>query len=217
MKIAASIAVVAATAAVVPAGSGGAGGQAQIVFRTVHLAMPKRPPALYSALPSGTSRRLLARGAEQPAWSPNRQRVAFSGGGVLGLEGIWVMNADGSSRRRLTRTAGDGDPSWSPDGLRIAFRRATPNNFDLWVVPTAGGATRPLLQTPRANELDPDWSPDGRRLAFQSSRCGSIQIWVLDLRSKVARRLTRGRPAFSPDWSPDGRRIAPSLRQDGSR
>jgi tricorn protease len=75
-------------------------------------------------------------------------------------------------------------------------------------VPAAGGAARPLLQTRRANELEPDWSPDGRRLAFQSSRSGSIQIWVLDLRSKVARRLTKGRAAFSPDWSPDGRRIA---------
>jgi hypothetical protein len=97
MKLGASIAVVAAAAAVIPAGSGGAGGQARIVFRTVHLATPKRPPELYSALPSGTSRRLLARGAEQPAWSPNRRRVALSGGWVLGQEGVWVMTRTGAA------------------------------------------------------------------------------------------------------------------------
>jgi TolB protein len=159
-------------------------------------------------LPSGAGRRLLARGAEAPAWSPSLKRIAFSGGGILGGRGIWIMNADGTGKRRLTRLAGDGDPSWSPDGRTIVFRRSALTSFDLWTVPAAGGKAKPFLVTPVANELAPDFSPDGRRLAFQSSRGGSIQIWVLDVRTKHARRLTNGPYSFSPDWAPDRRRIA---------
>lgn len=179
----------------------------RIVYRTVRLSTPSRPPEVYSVLASGRGRRLLAIGAEGPAWSPDRRRIAFSGGGVLGRAGIWVMNADGSRKRRLTRRPGDGEPTWSPDGRRIAYR-----SNDLWVVPAAGGKARPLLSTPRANEWEPDWSPDGKRLAFESTRSGEIQIWVMNVASRVARRVTSGAASFSPDWAPDGRRIAYSTR-----
>ena len=181
--------------------------EARIVYRTVRLSAPRKPPELYSILPSGQGRRLLVRGGEQAAWSPGRARIAFSRG-IVGKSGIWVMNANGSRARRLTTSPGDGEPTWSPDGRRIVFRRSSATNFDLWIVPAAGGRAVPLLRTPIANELDPDWSPDGRRIAFQSSRGGQIQIWVMSLSSKVARRLTRGAASFSPDWAPDGRRIA---------
>lgn len=181
--------------------------ESRIVYRTVRLSTPRRPPALYSVLPSGQGRRLLALGADQPAWSPRRTRIAFAGSRV-GQQGIWVMNADGTGKRRLTRRPGDGEPTWSPDGRRIAYRSSSPTSFDLWVVPSAGGTPRPLLRTPEANELDPDWSADGRRIAMQSSRGGSIQIWVLTLSTGHARRVTGGGASFSPDWAPDGRRIA---------
>ncbi|HEV3479993.1 MAG TPA: hypothetical protein VG144_11170 [Gaiellaceae bacterium] len=192
----------------VPLGAAGTSTEARIVYRTVRLTNPQRPPELHSILSSGRGRRLLARGGEQPAWSPDRRRIAFAGGGIAGRAGIWVMNADGTKKRRLTTRAGDGDPTWSPDGLRIAYRSSSPTSFDLWVVPAGGRKPRPLLRTPQANELEPDWSPDGRRIAFQSSRAHRIQIWVLTVGSTVARRLTGGRAGFSPDWSPDGRRIA---------
>jgi TolB protein len=204
-----AIAGLAAASALSLSAAGADTGGSSIVYRTVRLSTPRKPPELYSILPSGRSRRLLARGAEQPAWSPNRRRIAFAGGGILGREGIWVMNADGSARRRLTTRAGDGDPTWSPDGRRIAYRKSVSGGFDLWVVPAAGGKARSLLRTPQANETGPDWSPDGRRIAFESTRGAGIQIWVMSLSSKVARRLTAGgRGSFSPDWAPDGRRIA---------
>jgi TolB protein len=208
MRLTVTIATLAAMSALLLTASGTAASSPRIVFRIVHLTTPKRPPELWSVLPSGADRRLLIRGGEQAAWSPSRKRLAFSGAGMLGREGIWVMNANGTKRRRLTRAPGDGNPTWSPDGRQILFRRSGLASFDLWIVPSAGGAAKPFLATPVANELDPDWSPDGRRLAFQSSRGGSIQIWVLDVRTKHARRLTNGPLSFSPDWSPSGKRIA---------
>lgn len=204
--------VVAPAAGLSSAAGGSATGEPTIVYRTVRLSAPRRPPELYSVLPSGSGRRLLARGGEQPAWSPDRRRIAYAGGGVAGREGIWVMNASGSGKRRLTRTPGDGDPTWSRDGKRIAFRRSSPTSFDLWTVPAAGGQARPLLVTPRASETAPDWSPDGRRIAFESTRSGEIQIWVMSAAGGPARRLTTGAASFSPDWAPDNRRIAFSKR-----
>jgi dipeptidyl aminopeptidase/acylaminoacyl peptidase len=191
--------------------AGAVTGEFRIVYRTVHLKTRGGRPEVYSVLPSGQGRHLLARGAEQPAWSPDHTRIAFAAGGLVRRKGIWVMNADGSAQRRLTTRSDDHDPTWSPDGRRIAFTGvSSPSGSDLWVVPAAGGKARPLLRTPQANEGAPDWSPDGRRIALESTRGGPPgKIWVLTLASGQARRLTGGwRDSFSPDWAPDGRRLA---------
>ena len=66
--------------------------------------------------------------ATSPRWSPDSKLIAYfdSIGNELGL---WVMNAHGSNKKRLTTlersnaflgTTGN-DLSWSPDGKRIAF------------------------------------------------------------------------------------------------
>ena len=186
---------------------GATSGATRIVYRSVRLASSQRAPELYTVLPNGAARRLLARGADQPAWSPGRTRIAFAGAG-LGNTGIWVMRADGTGRRRLTRLAGDGEPTWSPDGRRIAFRRNQGASFDLWVVPSAGGRASRLFGGRLTSELTPDWSPDGRWIAFQGNRGDTIQIWIFNVRTRGVRRLTRGAASFEPDWSPDGKRIA---------
>ena len=186
-------------------------GADRIVYRSVRLASPQRPPELYSVTRSSTGRRLLARGADQPALSSDRTRITFAGAG-LGREGIWVMRADGRGGRRLTNRAGDGEPTWSPDGRRIAFRRDSGGSFDLWVVPAAGGSARRLFGGRTTSELAPDWSPAGGQIAFQGNRGGVNQIWILTLRTHGVRRLTRGADSFQPDWSPDGRRIAYSTQ-----
>jgi TolB protein len=207
MRFAPWLVIALVASALSSAATGAVGGDTRIVYRTVHLSNLRRPPELYSVEQSGRGRRLLARGAEQPAWSPDHRRIAFAGA-IGGNEGIWAMNADGTSKRRLTTRVGDGDPTWSPDGRQIAYRSSRQGGFDLWVVPAAGGRPRPLLRTPGAVEVDPSWSPDGRRMAFQSTRGGQPQVWVMTLSSRVARRVSGVRDGFSPAWSPDGRRIA---------
>jgi hypothetical protein len=58
---------------------------------------------------------------DNPAWSPDGRRIAFLSLNVEDFDfEIYVMNANGSGQRRLTRVSGfDTAPSWSPDGRRV--------------------------------------------------------------------------------------------------
>jgi Tol biopolymer transport system component/uncharacterized membrane protein len=60
-------------------------------------------------------------------FSPDGSQIAFVPG-AYGENGVWVMDADGSNRRRLTDGSGSSgdfafhlEPVWSPDGAWIAF------------------------------------------------------------------------------------------------
>jgi Tol biopolymer transport system component len=169
-------------------------------------------------------------------WSPDWRKLAFvSGRGGYRHSDIYVMNADGSGRRRLTRSPqNDGDPVWSPDGRRLAFVRVRGGRADIYVVNADGRGLRRLAHaisfTPMPGApssgfgANPAWSPDGRKIAFMSNRDGNDDIFVVNADGSGLRNLTR-RPAndrkrigwFSfggPTWSPDGRRIAFQSRRD---
>ena len=56
----------------------------------------------------------VTRGDIEPAWSPDGRLIAFSSTRA-GSEDIWVMRADGTGLRRLTRDSyDDGAPDWQP-------------------------------------------------------------------------------------------------------
>jgi Tol biopolymer transport system component len=80
-------------------------------------------------------------GGEEPVWSPDRKRVAYSDGDDLA--GIWVMDADGTNRRWLTR--GGGSPQWSPDGRHITYLDLRRDEYvsDIWTVDTERGGPPP--------------------------------------------------------------------------
>ncbi len=70
----------------------------------------------------GTPKTLTTGGrASGPRWSPDGKQIAYIDDGNL-----WVMNANGSHKERLTDSAPgyqDSRPSWSPNGRYLAFVR----------------------------------------------------------------------------------------------
>jgi Tol biopolymer transport system component len=110
-------------------------------------------------------------------------KVAKANGGLVTFSRsgeIYVINADGSGQRRLTRNrAKDIAPVGSPDGRRIAFASDRDGNFELYVM--AANGSRPRRLTWNAGvDADPTWSPDGRRIAFESKRGESSEIYVMN-------------------------------------
>ena len=105
------------------------------------------------------------------------------------------------------------DPKISPDGKWVAYALATPdvdanrNAGNIWIVPTAGGASVQLTQS--GHDSGPAWSPDSKTLAFISSRDGNSQVYVLSMEGGESHAVTHlSGGADLVKWSPDGTTIA---------
>lgn len=112
-----------------------------------------------------------------PAWSRDGTRIAFSQS-EFGPDGttasIWIMNADGTNKRRLTATLTgfDNAPTWSPDGIHLAFNRYYGTDGDITIIDSNTGATSRLAL--EGLQVGASWSPDGSLIAFTQSGSGNI-------------------------------------------
>jgi Tol biopolymer transport system component len=110
-----------------------------------------------------------------PSYSPDGKQIAYTGRvGKDKWSHIYVMDVDGSHKRKLTDTKyADTMPTWSPDGKRIAFLRnmLTPDNDirqALWTMNADGTGALNLTPSDVHNQREASWSSDSRFLIFTS-------------------------------------------------
>jgi Tol biopolymer transport system component len=108
-----------------------------------------------------------------PAYSPDGRTIAFSRNTDAFNSDIFLMNADGSNLRRLTRSQGTHDeqgeemtPTWSPDGRTLVFASNRDGNLELYAIDRSGRNERRITTTPRLDEENPRFSSDGKRILY---------------------------------------------------
>lgn len=189
-----------------------------VAFSVVVVPSASRPPsssALWRMDANGRGRKLLARTPRYRVdsgirWSPDGRRLAFlrlnldctAGNRNCLATDLWVMNSDGTRKRKLAAGVFAVVPAWSPDGEEIAVGRAGSRGIDLYAYRTTGGGSRRLTRDP-GYEFSPVWSSDGSRLAFMTLE--GIAVVRAD---GTGQRPVTASSDLSPAWSPTGDRIA---------
>jgi TolB protein len=179
------------------------------------------PWAIHVLHRNGTLVRLSPPGVYDiaPTWSPDGSRIAFESHSD-GSE-IWVMNADGTNRVRLTHSqmmkhSWPGFPAWSPDGEWIAFSWSNTSTYALRdagihvIKPDGTDLARLTPSWVLADAGRPAWSPDGSRLAFLSSdgNPGNLDIHFVNTNGTGLTRIPVDVFAGNLAWSPDGKFLA---------
>jgi len=183
---------------------------------------PMEDFTIYAVSIDGTGRRKISAvdgSAFDPVWSPDRKQIAFAvvGGHVGPRPEIFVMRADGTNARRVTRSPVGwvcSNPTWSPDSSRIAytvFRQdssmtGVDEAFQLFVLDLGTAAARRI-----GNGVCPSWSPDGRRLLFIAQAEGMPAEGPLFSCSPDGRDVVpvvKNKVSHRATWSPDGQQIA---------
>jgi len=156
--------------------------------------------------PDGSGQRSLTPAAgwrsRDPDWSPDGRKIAFGGRAPTSPPdgGIFVSNADGSERQRLTQRGWD--PAWSPDGRKMVFGE---RDGEIYVMNADGSERRRLTQDGES----PAWSPDGKMIAFDRHLATGEELYVMTADGRGERRLMRsdrwvgfGNPGPWWAWSP---------------
>jgi Tol biopolymer transport system component len=163
---------------------------------------------------SGRNRRALTGpGWLFPAWSPNgRWIVASCMGGCDAKAGLYLLDPDGTGRRRLTETRPSQVPSWGPGSKRVAFLRGRGSNVEVYVK-TIGKKGARRLTFNDVPEAWLSWAPGGKLIAFTRGPDGSPDdphdVWLMRADGTGQRRVTKTRRASEDtvDWAPRGGRL----------
>jgi Tol biopolymer transport system component len=169
---------------------------------------------IYVSRPDGSRRRPVTGGFlhqdSDPAWSPQRDKLAFSRFGRYG-QGLFVVGARGGAPRRLlSTTVPMSDLAWAPSGAELAFASYGFSDQAAVIRSVAlDGALRELGSGWHVSWSAAGWLAYERADGLYVARPGSAPE-----RRLVARRQQQPDPSYgdlqphSYTWSPEGKRIA---------
>ncbi len=171
---------------------------------------PKADVWIYDLERNALSRLTFEGGTDEPVWTPDGKRVAFSWVDAQGIIAIGWKAADGSgATETLVKTNATTLPeSFSPDGDYLVYAQIDPKTQgDIWLLPLKGDRKpRPFLQTP-TSEYAPAFSPDGRWLAYGSEETGRTEVYVQAFPGPGGKWQISTEGGAYPAWSRDGREL----------
>jgi dipeptidyl aminopeptidase/acylaminoacyl peptidase len=110
-----------------------------------------------------------------PQLSPKGELIAVLVTDETRRSDIWIYNAEGGAKRRLTTEGHNLAPVWTPDGSRLTF---TTNGSVVETPATGGGTKEVLLPLVGDKARYPcSWSRDGQDLLFQEAEPRGYSLW----------------------------------------
>lgn len=122
---------------------------------------------------------------------------------------IWVMDADGGNKRRVTNNGSVNlFPAWSADGQTLLYTSFKGGLSELYLLFRGTRPGKKLIAT-RDEKFRGVFVPNDGRVAAVVSRQGNTDIYTVTSDGTNPVRLTDNRAIeSSPTFSPDGRRMA---------
>jgi Tol biopolymer transport system component len=191
----------------------------KIVFASNPADTPNADYDLFSIDPDGSNKKQLTHFGKyinDPVWSPERSRIAYSAWAEGNQEKIFIMTADGSESRQLTFGGfRDKFPTWSPDGKQIAYISYIDNTPNLFVMDIYGKNIKQLTFVDGKNTvLWPSWSPVSDVIAFSFNKAGEDVDFRLHIikangtgEKEILSSSDKDLGDHEPAWSPDGKKM----------
>jgi TolB protein len=134
-----------------------------------------------------------------PTWSPAGNLIAYTSD-VTGLNQIFVMEADGTNKRRITFDQQVDRPTWSMLNF-IAYTLRQPSGHDIAIM-NMSTMTPAVITDGLGSNKQPSVASNGRHILFVTTRWGKEHLATIDRDGKNIRRLTEVGNNTYPSWSP---------------
>lgn len=134
------------------------------------------------------------RSAGDGAWSPDGKQVVLTTD-LAGRQNLWKVSSSGGWPLQLVQSDDrQYSSAFSPDGKWIVYQQDSGGNelWDLYAVPSEGGQTVNLTNTPEIREESPLWSHEGQAISFgyKPKDASAYDIALMDWKTKKVRKLT---------------------------
>ncbi len=143
-----------------------------------------------------------------PSFSPDGKQIIYvykkNRADRSEIEELYIMNADGTNRRKLTTYPGNdplgkepsykvGPPHWNAKYKFITYQSNQAGKQSIYAV-TPDGKKQWKLTESKMDEGWHDWSPDGEWLAFDSRdpTSGRYDVYLMNYRTKEINKVTGG-------------------------
>lgn len=185
---------------------------------------------IYKMPVTGGKATLLAGGLAsevQPRFSPNGKYISYTSD-KNGGDNIWVMNADGSAKRAITKETFRllNNAVWTPDNQYLIARKHFTSSRSLgagemWMYHVAGGGDGVQLTKRKNDQQDagePEVSPDGKYVYYSEDVSPGPQFqYNKDPNGEIynIKRLNRETGETETVAGGDGGAVRPQLSPDG--